>query len=291
MTTLPDLLFVALSVVAGPLIGYGVYWPAYRRLSHADPAWARWWLWASNIVEQWVLVGFGAAIWMAFDRSWTSFGFSVPQGWRLWTAIALFVLVAAYFAHAIATVARSADVRASVRQQFYGALADVLPQRRTEMYWFGAVSLTAGFCEEFLWRGYLIWVLAPWLGWWGAAAVSLVVFAISHAYQGWRGILRTGIVGAIITLVVAIFDSLWPAIALHALVDLANGVIAWLVLREGAAGGDPVEGDRTRQPQSASGVRSALVQDELGVAGSGDAERRARAKAPTAMGISREGQP
>ncbi len=40
-------------------------------------------------------------------------------------------------------------------------------------------------------------------------------------------------VGAFFTLVVAIFVSLWPAIALHALIDLGQGTIAWLALREG----------------------------------------------------------
>jgi hypothetical protein len=60
-------------------------------------------------------------------------------------------------------------------------------------------------------------------------------------YQGWTGALRTGIVGAIFTLAVAIFNSLWPAIALHALLDLGQGMIAWLALREGQATGDVTE--------------------------------------------------
>jgi hypothetical protein len=81
--------------------------------------------------------------------------------------------------------------------------------------------------------------LSPWLGWWGAAALSLSFFAIGHLYQGWDGVLRTGMVGALYTLIVAIFGSLWPAIALHALVDLGSGMMAWLALREGSAGSDP----------------------------------------------------
>jgi hypothetical protein len=48
-------------------------------------------------------------------------------------------------------------------------------------------------------------------------------------------------VGAFFTLTVAIFGSLWPAIALHALVDLGSGTIAWLTLREGQTAGDVVE--------------------------------------------------
>ena len=78
-----------------------------------------------------------------------------------------------------------------------------------------------------------------------------MVFATAHIYQGWNGVLRVGIVAAGFTLVVAIFDSLWPAIALHALIDLANGMMAWLALREGDATGDGVTVEQPTAPQSA----------------------------------------
>ena len=231
MTTLADLLYVALFAVAFPLWDYLVFWPAFQRQSPADPAGARMRLWRGNISYLWPLVAVGAVLWVANERSWTSFGFSVPVGWRLWTSIALFTLLAAYHVYAVATLARSSEARASMRQQV-GKLTSVLPHTRTEMYWFSGVSLTAGFCEEFLYRGYFIWVFSPWLGWWGAAALSLPFFAVGHLYQGWNGVLRTGIVGAFYTLVLAIFGSLWPAIALHALMDLGAGMMAWLALRE-----------------------------------------------------------
>jgi membrane protease YdiL (CAAX protease family) len=202
---------------------------------------------------------------MASGRSWTSFGFTVRDGWRLWTSIALLLLLAAYFAYAVATLARSSEARASLRQQI-GPLTAVMPHARTELYWFGGVSLTAGFCEEFLFRGYFIWALAPWLGWWGAAALSVLIFASGHAYQGWNGAVRTGIVGMLFTLVVAMSGSLWPAIVLHALLDLGQGMIAWLALREGQATGGPVEVEQQTEPQPASGVESTPVQAEAGAA-------------------------
>ncbi len=255
MPTLPDLLYVALFAVALPVWDYLVFWPALHRQSRADPARARTRLWRGGIGYAWALVAVGAALWMANDRSWTSLGFSVPDGWQLWTSIALFLLLAAYFAYAVATLARSSDAQASMRQQF-GKLTDLLPHTRTEMYWFGGVSLTAGFCEEFLYRGYFVWVFSPWLGWWGAAALSLPFFAIAHVpvYQGWSGALRTGIAGAFFTLLVAIFGSLWPAIALHALLDAGQGMIGWLALREGQAKGGMMEVEKPTETQSASGV-------------------------------------
>ena len=56
--------------------------------------------------------------------------------------------------------------------------------------------------------------------------------ALAHVHQGVKGILSTGIVGAFLTLVVLIFGSLWPAIALHALIDIGSGLVAWLALRQ-----------------------------------------------------------
>ncbi|HVJ80904.1 MAG TPA: type II CAAX endopeptidase family protein, partial [Planctomycetia bacterium] len=216
---------------------------------------ARRWLWAWAIFSAWPVVAVGAAIWTANDRSWTSFGFSVPEGWRLWTSLALFSLLAAYFVYTVAALALSAEAWASVRRQF-GKLTDILPRTRTEMLWFGGVSLTAGFCEEFLFRGYFIWALAPWLGWWGAAAASVLTFGFWHLYQGWNGALRTGIVGALFTLTVAIFGSLWPAIALHALLDLGQGLIAWLALRDGDSTGDATGIDKPTYPPPPSSVES-----------------------------------
>jgi len=49
MTTLPDLLYVALFAVALPLWGYLVSWPAFHRKLQADPARARKRLWIGAI--------------------------------------------------------------------------------------------------------------------------------------------------------------------------------------------------------------------------------------------------
>jgi membrane protease YdiL (CAAX protease family) len=225
-----DLLYVGLFAVVFPLWDHLVSWPALRRRLEVDPVGARKHLWRMASVFPWLVVAAGAALWVSGDRSWTSFGFSTPDGWRMWTALVLLGLVAAYYAYAIATVARSEEARASIRGN--QTLAPLMPHTRSEVYQWGGVSLTAGFCEEFLYRGFFIGVFAPWVGWWGAAALSLASFAAGHAYQGWKGVLQTGIFGAVYTLLVAAFDSLWPAIIVHAVMDLAAGVMAWLALRD-----------------------------------------------------------
>lgn len=231
MRTLPDLLYVALFAVILPLLDYAFFWPGFQRRAEADLARAKAWLYAWTIPSAWATVGIGAAIWASYDRPWPPLGFSVPQGWRLWVAVALVLLLAAYTALAVLSLVREATARANLRQQI-GTVTGMMPRTQAELYGFVGVSLTAGFCEEFLFRGYFIWAFTPWLGWWGAAALSLALFAGWHAYQGLNGVLRTAAVGAIYTLVLAICGSLWPGIVLHALVDAGSGVMAWLALRE-----------------------------------------------------------
>lgn len=110
--------------------------------------------------------------------------------------------------------------------------AKMAPHTRSELGWFVALSLSAGICEEFIFRAYLIWAFQSLLGLGGAAALSIAVFAAAHAYQGARGVIGTGVVGVLLTLVVLISGSLLPAIVLHALIDIGQGFAAWLVLRE-----------------------------------------------------------
>ena len=51
-------------------------------------------------------------------------------------------------------------------------------------------------------------------------------------HQAAKGVLAIGVVGSLFTLVVLILGSLWPAMALHALVDISQGVLGWLAFRK-----------------------------------------------------------
>lgn len=228
MTT-PDSLYLALIAILLLLDSF-VLWPAFLRRSQANPGRARLWLWSGWMILLWTLVAAGVALWLFEARAWGALRIITPHGWRLWGAIGLVLALAITYARTVARIARSKRPR---RVKVGNAHVERLaPHTRSELGWWVAVSLSAGFCEEFVFRGYLIWAFQPALGLWGAAAFSVVVFAAAHAYQGAQGFLATGVVGSLLTFVVLIFGSLLPAMALHALVDIAQGLIAWLVLRE-----------------------------------------------------------
>ncbi len=230
MTT-PDVLYVALVTIA-LLLDHFVLWRTFLRRSRDDPGRARVRLWSAWMTMSWTLVAAGVVLWSFESRAWGSLGLVVPRGWWLVGAIGLASTLVIMYARTVARVARIPRSRRTRLQNQFGELAAVLPHTRSELRWFVALSLTAGFCEEFLFRGYLIWAFRPLLGLWGAAALSVVVFAAAHAYQGPKGVLSTGILGGLFTLVVLLFGSLLPAIALHALVDIGQGLVAWLVFRD-----------------------------------------------------------
>jgi hypothetical protein len=72
------------------------------------------------------------------------------------------------------------------------------------------------------------------------------------------------VVGAVLTLPVAILGSHWPPIAPHALIDLGAGTIRWLASREGSAGGDVVAMEHLATPESAAKLGSlTTLEDEM----------------------------
>jgi membrane protease YdiL (CAAX protease family) len=225
MTT-ADLLYLAL-IAIGLLIDHFVLWPKFLRRSEIDPGQARLWLWPAWMIMLWTLVAAGVALWLFEARAWGALRLTIPHGWRLWGAIGLVLALVITYARTIVRIARSK--RRKRIKTGNPNVEKLSPHTQSELIWWVALSLSAGFCEEFIFRGYLIWAFQPLVGLWGAAAFSLAAFAMAHAYQGVKGILGTAIVGSLFTLVVLISGSLWPAIALHALVDIEQGLMAWLV--------------------------------------------------------------
>jgi uncharacterized protein len=232
-------------IAFGLIVDHFVIWPGFIRRYQRDPSSARLWWWTVGISLVWILTLAGLALWVSHDRTWVTLGFTVPQGWPLWGSVILVAGFVLLQAQGVVALIRDPSQKPILRTKLE-KLKPILPHSVPELPLFFVVSLTAGFCEEFIFRGYLIWAFAPLLGWWGAAAVSTAIFAAVHAYQGRAGVMQAGILGAVFALLVALCDSLLPAIVMHALIDACGGVIAWLVFRE-----EPINAEVTRPGKSA----------------------------------------
>jgi membrane protease YdiL (CAAX protease family) len=101
-------------------------------------------------------------------------------------------------------------------------VAFMLPRGPQERLWFALVSVSAGVCEEVLYRGFLLHyglaVLHLAVGW--AIALAAVAFGVAHTYQGLKGIFLTGLLGVVFLGIYLGTGVLWPAILVHALTDL-----------------------------------------------------------------------
>jgi membrane protease YdiL (CAAX protease family) len=122
----------------------------------------------------------------------------------------------------VVLVRRNPKAREKILRTFQ-RLAFILPSTREERAWFVLVSITAGICEEVLYRGFLIRYLSdsPWhAGIVAAAAIASISFGLAHGYQGLSGIVGTASIGAVMAVIFLSSGSLWLPMALHAIIDL-----------------------------------------------------------------------
>jgi membrane protease YdiL (CAAX protease family) len=104
-------------------------------------------------------------------------------------------------------------------------LAHLMPRTADEKLLFAGLALTAGFCEELVFRGYLIPVLAVASGSTVVAAVvSSAVFGVLHAYQRPAGAARAAMLGALLAAPLLATGSVIPGMIAHAAIDLLSGL-------------------------------------------------------------------
>ncbi|QRK04314.1 CPBP family intramembrane metalloprotease [Archangium violaceum] len=108
-----------------------------------------------------------------------------------------------------------------------GSVSTLLPQTSREYRTFQALSVTAGICEEVLYRGFLLWYAAVFFGVWPAVILTGLVFGLAHLYQGAAGVVKSTAVGLLLGALYATTESLlWP-ILIHIAIDLQGGAIGW----------------------------------------------------------------
>jgi membrane protease YdiL (CAAX protease family) len=199
-----------------------------RRLTSGAPD-ARVGIYRGAIAQQWIAVVFIVGIGALTHRPLAAYALAVPQGAGVIVSAVAGLIIATLLWLQWSSVARlSPERHAAVRARF-AKLDSVAPHTSEERRWFWPLSVTAGVCEELIYRGFLIWALQPWLGTWGAAAVSLVSFTAGHSYQGRKQIPSVAMMGAFLTLLAVLTGSVLPGMVLHALVDIGGGETMYMI--------------------------------------------------------------
>jgi uncharacterized protein len=111
-------------------------------------------------------------------------------------------------------------------REFMRMLAErILPQAPGELPSFLALAATAGLCEEFLYRGFVMAALSrAGLPVWGVVLLSSVLFGLAHLYQGRGGLVSTLAIGTVFGMARIAYDGLVPVMVWHFAVDAVAGV-------------------------------------------------------------------
>lgn len=210
------------------VLGVVVPWRGRARLKQllarprVEPA-ERLSLYGSTIAFQWIATA--VAAWRAWAHGFTArqLGLAVPNRWKLLVITVLgFVLIVTLQWLNLRRMGRSTSPLRGPLQ----ALAErILPQSTMELIPFFALAVTAGLCEEFLYRGFAMAVLTRGgLPTFAVVILSAILFGMAHLYQGRSGFVSTTLLGILLGVSRAALGSLVPVVAWHMGVDVVAGM-------------------------------------------------------------------
>jgi membrane protease YdiL (CAAX protease family) len=110
-----------------------------------------------------------------------------------------------------------------IRERYRDRAEAILPDTTQERSWFGAISVGAGISEELLFRGFLFYYLALWLPHINkleCVLVTSLIFGLGHLYQGWKGVVGTGVGGLLLAGLYVLSGNLLLPMVFHAVADL-----------------------------------------------------------------------
>ena len=180
----------------------------------------------------WLWIAAGIACWaQGFSTLVTLQGLGIGAAWLQehrwsWYVLAVLVglaLIVQLILPVVQVVAKYRD-REFLEPKQFEPLRFFLPNGGLERRWFAALSITAGFTEELLFRGFLVRYLhtspihLPLVL---AVTISALVFGAHHLYQGGSGFISTTITGLILTAMLLVTGSLWAGMIYHAAIDLS----------------------------------------------------------------------
>jgi membrane protease YdiL (CAAX protease family) len=167
------------------------------------------------------------------DISFSDIGFRAANlPYNLWFTVITLVLCGALFVYNLVEIIRSLvsdkyrqATNEKLSKQSWGA-GMTLPRNKKERILFTGVSVTAGFSEEILCRGFLFYLLFAVFPNVSPAIIIIAtsaLFGFCHLYQGIQGVMQTALGGALLgCLYLATGSSLVYVIILHFFTDYVN---------------------------------------------------------------------
>jgi len=179
-------------------------------------------LYGSTILFQWSIVALIA--WRSEARGYwpADLGLAVHGGLR--TLAAAIVGAATLSAFQWFNLRRLSRTPSKTRDFMQQLARRIFPHSPAEFALYLGLAVTAGLCEEFIYRGFAMAVLYR-LGFsiWLVIFISSVLFGLAHLYQGRGGFVGTFVIGAVFGIARIAYDGLVPVMAWHFAIDAVAG--------------------------------------------------------------------
>jgi uncharacterized protein len=204
-------------------------------------------LYASTIAFQWLAVA--VVGWRVWARNYTAKQLGLVVHDRTTLLIAGIIGAVVIATLQWLNLRRVSRIPPESRGPLQAIAERILPQTTVELPPYLALAITAGLCEEFLYRGFAMAALTrAGLRAWLVVLVSSILFGLAHSYQGRGGIVMTFVVGLVLGTSRLAYNSLVPAVFWHCAVDMMAGVAGRRYLRRNSSERqtDP-EGSRRKQ--------------------------------------------
>ncbi len=180
-------------------------------------------LYASTIAFQWIAATVVA--WRAWADGYTAAQLGLNFHGRTKIVLASIVGAATIAALQWLNLRRMGKIPVAARGALQAIAERILPQSTVELLPYLALAITAGLCEEFLYRGFAMAVLTRvGLPVWSVVLLSSVLFGLAHLYQGRGGLVSTLVIGTVLGSGRIAYDSLVPVIFWHSAVDVVAGI-------------------------------------------------------------------
>jgi membrane protease YdiL (CAAX protease family) len=180
----------------------------------------------------WVPTLLLAYLFYSAELSVIHFDYVIEYNWQNSLVASLILLAIIYWLILIKSIAENEGLRAEIVSKFKPYI-DIMPVTKGQVLIFTLVlSVSAGICEELIFRAYLYTLMESHFGMAGAILLSSVIFGLWHCYLGWQEVIRTSIMGALFCGIYIFTGNIILPILLHIFIDVYSGTMCYFAMRK-----------------------------------------------------------
>jgi hypothetical protein len=182
-------------------------------------------------VALWGVTAFLAYSLFVKELSILQLDYLIKFDWQNIVAFTFISIALVYLMLLVKSIVANEQLRFQIASKFEPYI-DLMPINKSQLIVFTLLlSVTAGICEEIIFRAYLYNFTKLHVGNIGAIIFSSLIFGFWHINLGWQEVMRTAFMGALLCCAYIFTGNIIFPIILHIFIDVYSGVICYFATR------------------------------------------------------------